>query len=443
LPGPLFDMKLKLKKIALLHHTGCGNLGDDAIIDVVVNNIRERCGDAEITVFSMNPDDTVRRHAIPSLPIRTYRWEATAEPRQAKSNATGHRKLRNWLRSTRNPVIRLPRALAGEVTFLVESYRILKSFDCLIVSGGGQLTERGGPWSFPYALFVWGRLARWVRVEFLLLNVGAGPLNHRLSRFFILRALRMANYVSFRDPESQGLAAELGFSGKSYIFPDNAYSLEVVSSNAGTKRGDRPVVGVAPMPFPFSDMLKRPSDAQEIENRLVDKVAAFTSLLASDCYSIELFGSDTKADPPVIEDLRQTLRDRYHLSIPEYVPVTSVDELLSRMAAMDYVVTCRFHGVVFAHLLNKPVLAIAHHPKVTHLMNALGLSKYCVDMRTFDPARLMEAFKSLVEDTDAVKERLAASLADYRMQLETQWDALFAPEEYLPGLAPAIPAAGI
>jgi polysaccharide pyruvyl transferase WcaK-like protein len=42
---------------------------------------------------------------------------------------------------------------------------------------------------------------------------------------------------------------------------------------------------------------------------------------------------------------------------------------------MDYVVTCRLHGVIFAHLLNKPVLTIAHHPKVTELMAALGLSE--------------------------------------------------------------------
>jgi polysaccharide pyruvyl transferase WcaK-like protein len=436
-------MRPKLRKIALLHHTGCGNLGDDAIIDVVVNNIRQRCVDAEITVFSMNPDDTLRRHGIPSLPIRTYQWEATLEPEQIEPKVLDHHKLRNWLRNRRNPVIRLPRALAAELTFLVESYRTLHSFDCLIVSGGGQLTERGGPWSFPYALFVWGCMAKKARLKFLLLSVGAGPLTHRLSKFFILRALRMASYVSFRDQESQDLAAELGFTGESYTFPDNVYSLEVTSPNAGTKHGDRPIVGVAPMQFPFSDLLKCPPNTQEIQNQLVDKMAAFTSLLASQSYSIQLFGSDTKADPPVIEDLRRTLSGRYHLSIPEYVPVTSVDDLLSRMAAMDYVVTCRFHGVVFAHLLNKPVLAIAHHPKVTHLMNALGLSKYCVDMRTFDPAHLMDTFKSLVEESDAVKKRLAASLADYHTRLATQWDGLFAPQEYLPSTAPAIPAEGM
>jgi polysaccharide pyruvyl transferase WcaK-like protein len=113
---------------------------------------------------------------------------------------------------------------------------------------------------------------------------------------------------------------------------------------------------------------------------LIDKVATFTSLVFKEGYSVRLFGSDLKADPAAIEDLRKTLLDRHRISVSKYVPIDSVDELLSEMSEMDYVVTCRFHGVVFAHLLNKPILAIAHHPKVTHLTNALGLSKYCVDM---------------------------------------------------------------
>jgi polysaccharide pyruvyl transferase WcaK-like protein len=412
------------KKIALLHHTGCGNLGDDAIIDVVVSNIRQRWSRAEITVFSMNPDDTAERHGIPCYPIRRYRWNSGRKSASIESFQPNKGKFKGWLRKTRNPIVRVPRAIFGELTFLTESYRILRSFDLLIVSGGGQLTERGGPWSFPYALLTWGLMAKRAGVRFIFLNVGAGPLNHRISRFFVPRALRAADYISFRDKQSQALASELGFKGRSQVFPDNVYSLEITTSSS-EKEMSPPVVGIAPMPFPFSDLLKYPSNAQIIQDELIGKMAVFASLLVEQSYSIRLFGSDTKADPPAIEDLRRTLRDHHHISTPEYIPLESVSELLSRMSTMDYVVTCRFHGVVFAHLLNKPVLAIAHHPKVTHLMNALGLSKYCVDMLTFDPTRLMETFTALVSDAEAVKKSMAASLAEYRTKSTAQFDSLF------------------
>jgi polysaccharide pyruvyl transferase WcaK-like protein len=106
-------------------------------------------------------------------------------------------------------------------------------------------------------------------------------------------------------------------------------------------------------------------------------------------------------------------------------PVNSIDQLLSKVSAMDYVITCRFHGVVLAHLLNKPVLAMAHHPKVSVLMKGLGLSRYCVDIRTFDPDHLRDTFASLVRNTDEVKTRMNESLASYKSKLTIQFDHLF------------------
>jgi polysaccharide pyruvyl transferase WcaK-like protein len=413
------------KKIALLHHTGCGNLGDDAIIDAVLDNIRRRWRNAEIAVFSMNPDDTAKKHGIASYPIRRYSWTSDNSSAVAQPTHRPKQRFVDWIKSTNNPAIRLPRAVLSEVAFLIDSYRATRHFDLLIVSGGGQLTERGGPWSFPYALFVWSLIARWVGVKWIFLNVGAGPLNHSLSRFFVRRTLNAAEYVSFRDRQSQELARELGFAGRSYVFPDNVYGFHAVPPNVTTVGRTRPLVGFAPMPYPFGDLLKSPADASAVQNDLINRLSAFASLLTKQSYSVEMFGSDTKADPQAIEDVRTRLRSYHHLAMPEYKPLHSVDELLSRMATMDYIVTCRFHGVVLAHLLNKPVLAIAHHPKVTDLMSALGLSKYSLDMRTAEPIQLMEAFSSLVSNAESVKRGMAESLARYRSESAMQFDELF------------------
>jgi polysaccharide pyruvyl transferase WcaK-like protein len=92
---------------------------------------------------------------------------------------------------------------------------------------------------------------------------------------------------------------------------------------------------------------------------------------------------------------------------------------------MEYIVTCRFHGVVFAHLLNKPVLVIAHHPKVKDLMEAIELSSYCVDIRDFDPNQLVDRFASMLINAQEIKTRMAASLARNRQRLGSQFDELF------------------
>src|SRR5262249_58302553 len=51
-------------QIGLLNHIGGGNLGDDATIGAVLQNIRQRWPDVAITAFSQNPSDTSMRHGI-------------------------------------------------------------------------------------------------------------------------------------------------------------------------------------------------------------------------------------------------------------------------------------------------------------------------------------------------------------------------------------------
>jgi polysaccharide pyruvyl transferase WcaK-like protein len=110
-------------------------------------------------------------------------------------------------------------------------------------------------------------------------SVRASPLKHPLSKFFIPKALRAAEYVSFRDKPSQDLATEIGYTGKSYVCPDNVYSLQVLPPDPPARDSHPPVVGIAPMPFPFSDLLKCPHNADAIQMEFIDKIATFTSLV--------------------------------------------------------------------------------------------------------------------------------------------------------------------
>ena len=58
-------------------------------------------------------------------------------------------------------------------------------------------------------------------------------------------------------------------------------------------------------------------------------------------------------------------------------------------------------------------------------MSALGLSKYCVDIRTFNPNLLADTFEALVRERDNIKDSMAASLVKYKSLLKGQLDELF------------------
>jgi polysaccharide pyruvyl transferase WcaK-like protein len=429
-------LKRANKKIGLLHHIGGGNLGDDATLDAVARNIKLRWPNAEIVALSMNPDDTQRRHGIVSHPVRRKGWSIGYTPTAAggtlketvKALTRKYRTVFYLLKAT-SAVVRVPSEVFAELSFLLSSRRNIQSFDLLIVCGGGQLTEKDGPWGFPYTIFKWVVLARSAGVRCIFLNVGAGPLARPLGKFFVTRALQAADYVSFRDDKSQALVREVGFTGESWVYPDSAYALEGITTNGALlERPAQPIVGFAPMPYPGPRDEYLAEKDHVVYDEFLLKLAVFASWLVDQSYRLTFFGTDLGVDPQAIKDLKTVLLNQHGVSSSQDCinhPVKLTHDLLATMSGMDYIVTCRFHGVIFAHLLNKPVLAIAHHPKVKDLMSDLELSNYCIDIHNLDVQMLTEKFASMVVNADEIKTRMAASLARNRQQLETQFDELF------------------
>lgn len=417
----------KVRKIGLLNHMGGGNLGDDATQDAVIQNIRSRWPESVIFGFSMNPADTQTRHGIPSYPIRTETWYVDVRP--AHSGVTLKTKVKVALSKYRflAPLISLFR----ELRFIAKSFWIIRSFDLLIISGGGQLLDAwGGPWKFPYTVFKWTLLAKLSHAKCYFLNVGAGPLDHPMGKWFIKSALRVSDYISFRDENSRVLVQKIGFRGEGQISADCVYALDSSARrpHSTAPRGE-PIVGLSPMAY--CDPRVYWQKDQAVYQGFIRNLASFGSWLSENHYFLSLFSTDISFDSQTIEDLKTALAAGNGNLPPhrvEHPRIAAIGELLSQMRSMDYIVTCRFHGVVFAHLLNKPVLALSHHPKVSTLMNDLGMARYCVDIRKCDVNLLKETFLALVRNRDEIRSQMAEKLACYRQSLSIQFDQLF-PQE--------------
>jgi polysaccharide pyruvyl transferase WcaK-like protein len=166
----------------------------------------------------------------------------------------------------------------------------------------------------------------------------------------------------------------------------------------------------------------------EVYSHLIQELARFCSWLVRGSYHLQLFGTDVWYDSRAVADLRMaTLKecpaaDSTRITCPS---LHSFSTLLAQIATMEYVVTCRYHGVVFAHLLNKPVLALSHHAKVATLMNDIGLSEYCLDIAKLDSRQLTRTFGRLIENAAGIRKTMAECAADYQRRLTLQFDSLF------------------
>lgn len=422
------------RRIGLMGPFGSGNLGDAAIQEAMIGNARARLAGVEIVGFSLNPRDTQARHGIPAHPLnaavpRFSAPEAAAPAAQRPGNTavTSGKLWRSLAALKRRLNLRIPHlyGLRRQAAFWSDSLSALRGLDALIVSGGGQLDDIwDGPWGQPLTLLQWALMARLARVRFLFVSVGAGPIRTRPGRSLIRAALKLASYRSFRDTESLELIRGLGFSGPARVFPDLAFSLPRARTGpeAGAP-GGKPRVGVSPMAYAHVD--KWPDKDADLYGRYIRELAAFAAGLIEEGYRVILFRTHVRMDAPAIADFKAALGPAAARLEDRSGAMDTVSDLLSALAAMDLVVTSRFHGVVLSLLLAKPVLAVTHHPKIDALMAQVGQSEFCLSIDAFAAQGLRARFQALERERAETARRLEGEADRFRAALELQYAEIF------------------
>jgi len=419
--------------IGILDHMGYGNLGDAATQDVAIANIRKRLPDVRLVGFSFIPDDTTERHGIPSYPIRwSYPRSVKAEAPNGGSSI-GRSKLKSTLKDI--PFIYIwakpLHDLIQELMFCGRSYKVLRGLDLLIISGGGQLSDLWrGPWSHPYTIFKFSLLTKIAGKRLFFLNVGAGPLHHSLSKLFAKYAVQLADYRSFRDEDSEKLVRKLGVKAKTHVYPDMAYGLEVDEFSKSRPRAfSMPVVGINPIGFCDARIWVRKDEA--LYEQYLDKVARFSLWLLEQGYNLRMFTTETSVDKYALEDLKARLCSQVAPDLLCQIFRTgskNVKDVLREMSEFDFVVTSKYHGIIFSQVLGKPVISLSYHRKMDFAMQAVGQDLFCADIEHFSVDWLIDAFRSLAEESGKTNPRAAAVVEKFAATLSRQFDELFMPE---------------
>jgi polysaccharide pyruvyl transferase WcaK-like protein len=400
------DAKKSEPRIGLLGPFGFGNLGDAAIQQAMIQNIRKRIPGAMIFGISQDPSDTEKRHGI-----RTFRLD-----RATYKALSGHGFIR---------LARIVYIIFIELWLWVYISISVSKLDILIVSGGGQIDDYwGGVWAHPYTLLRWGLLARLFRTKFIFMSVGAGPLNSPLSRIFARKYLSLAQYISYRDNRSEQYLLSVGCHYPGQIYPDLAHSID--QKHKETVRSEHlPLIGIGPMPYFDSNLWPEKDDRIYLE--YIEKLVIFSEWLLKNNYRILLFPGEAYLDRSAIDGLKLKLKERNgsfnECTIIDH-RIENVDELMEQISKTDIVVASRFHGVLLAHVLSKPTIAISYHEKIDTLMDAMGHASFCCDIRSFTVEKLIEKFQSVEQNKDVLRNQIAMRETFYREALAQQYDKI-------------------
>ena len=379
-------------------HFHGSNLGDDLVVAVLIDAIRQRRNAARIVGISMAPTDTRLRHGVETLPIN---------PGQdiGRSSSAGSQDVPGRPGALRRVVRKAPGArgtlrLWRELEFLTRSYAALRSIDRLIVAGSGQIQDVWGPWTHPYTTFRWALLARLARVEMVLPSVGVGPITSRLSGLFIRKSVEWARFVSVRDEGSASVLRAIGVRRQLAVCPDMGWAYVQSKPHIDPPEGATAVVGVNVMPH--EDPRYWPSGEQSRYHEHTTKMASFVANLLRQGNRVLLFSSQTRADRLVADDLRRDLSDRGLADHPHLEwavdRIETVEQLVEAVSRCDYVVGARFHSVLLPLSLGIPTIGLAYQPKTVELLAQVGQSAYCFDIDSFELEELEAALKKLRAD---------------------------------------------
>ncbi|PYS16451.1 MAG: hypothetical protein DMG15_02220 [Acidobacteria bacterium] len=426
-------MLRSLNRIGILGHVGTGNLGDEAIITAVIQNLRRRCPESEICAFTSNPEDTQERHRVPAFPLRRGRIDSRVAQQTTTADSSRPKAVSRFKSSLKRarPLYRILKAtrdcasmtvgVLQELAFIATSYRYVKHLDLLIIAGSHQLNDFvGGAWAFPYTLLKWTLMARLAGARVAFLSVGAGPVSSRLGKQFIRWTLALACYRSFRDERSRDLVSEIGSEGKNLFVPDLAFSLSAPEKHL-SRLPSQPVIGINPLPF-FDSWYWYKSDDQ-LYRQYVRKIASAAELAIDNGYAVWLFPTQLRADPLVIEDVRSGMSERYRHHLLNW-PVQNFEDLVAGISACRFVIATRYHGILVSLLLNTPVLALAYHGKSKDLMRLLDQDKYVLDAACWDLESLPDLFFQLDRQRRQITEQIALRLSTIRGMLAAQYDAV-------------------
>ncbi|SEA45188.1 Polysaccharide pyruvyl transferase family protein WcaK [Desulfuromusa kysingii] len=417
---------------------GFENMGDAAVADATIAGLKRHIPNAEIVGICQQPENVALRHHIKAYSIhrvfltKTQTAGSDGIPVDKVDNHGGSSfkvRIIGFIKTSKF-IFRLAKVVQNtllilslivkEIKFSFVVLERVKTLDLMVMSGSGQLNEEwGGAWRYPFGLFRWCLLARLSGCKIAFLSVGAGVIDTFLGKFFCLSALRLAHYRSVRDIRSKKLV-ESWRVGAVQLVPDMAFSMKFKIDETPTSTDGVFTVGINPISFcdPRTWIV---SDQNKYDS-YVEKISKFCDWLLSEGYSLVFIPNelvmDNRAIDDILEKIDPLLVDSTRVIRPEIV---NYPDVFRSYARCNYVISSRFHGLLFSFMSQLPVIALAHHYKYFELADEMGQKKYCLDIANFNLDELKLLFKDLVVNEKSIKDAIKLNSDNYSGIVENQY----------------------
>jgi polysaccharide pyruvyl transferase CsaB len=353
-------------RLLISGYYGFGNLGDEALLRIIVERIRARVPAADIEVLSATPQRTARDFEVRSTQRAQWR----------------------------------------------EVRRAIRDSDVVISGGGGLLQNGTSSRSLLYYTAIL-REAIGAERKSMIFAQSIGPLD-RLGEFLVRSFCRGVSRATVRDERSRSLLQRLlprtlveRTADPVFLYdpPQGAHDLH--AEGLGPDSG----------PYAIISVRKSPAFRGGVETvvRAVDRLASVHGIRSA---FLPLGGA---TDAEVSTDIIRKCS-----SAPVLLPDCSLDKAGAIIAGARVVVGMRLHALILAARFAIPFLALAYDPKVTALCDDLHypLEPLWEPGRRSAEASADELVDRLIAERESIAQHLADDVAAIRASAERNFDVL-------------------
>ena len=350
--------------ILISGYYGFNNIGDESILRTVIDNLREKLPDVDITVLSHDPAQTAEKYGV---------------------KAAARMSLWGILRSV---------------------WRC----DLLLSGGGSLLQDATSGRSILYYLFIL-RLAQLLGRQTFIYSQGIGPISAPRNRRLAARVLRRTDGIVVRDAKSRDLLLGLGVPGELVHVTadpvirvkkaDPALGLEILAQEGCPRRPDRLTVGWA---------VKSRGPDRAFLREVERCIRWLREEYGADSVLIPFFHDE---DWKVCDAVAQGLDGQAGCLRQKYLS----EQTLSIIGCMDVLVGVRLHALIYAAVMGVPMIGISYDPKVDSFLSSIQRPTPFT-VRDFT----LEKFQAVFRETVESRERICAETARAVEELVSKLD---------------------
>ena len=327
------------KKIFIIGGYGFGNLGDEAVLSVIIKRLRKTKDDTKITVLSHDPEETRRFHSVNACsPLKT----------------------------------------------LLEVVRS----DEIIIGGGEVITYHKKPW-FVYlvACISFVSIIKFFekRKQLRFSDIGVRPISNIMPKIILSKLMGFADTISVRDISEEEFRA-IGVKKEFKVVPDPALDLEPTDPETACEMLHQQGVDTSRFLVGLSIASVK---TEEFNQRLVKFMPQVVDWLASHTNIQIVFISTSnhkyrnrEKDLLMAERLYQktACKENFKILRGQYSP----KDIEAIIGQMNLLIVMRLHPLILAHNMKVPSICITYYARVKSFCKLYPQEKIAIEALDFE-----------------------------------------------------------